>query len=173
MSDLPANRTPEQIRSNIEATRKELAFSVNDLRSKVAELTNWRSSWPTTARPALAGAAVAGFVIGGGVAATVLAASAGAAGARLGAGSGPPGAPAAASGGSSLGIASARGWMPRTSRYSRTAIWIVAATGTATIAPRTPSSVPPNSTATMTRNGLICTARFWICGWTRLFSTCW
>ena len=42
MSSLPANRTPEQIRSSIEDTRKELAFSVNDLRSKVGELTNWR-----------------------------------------------------------------------------------------------------------------------------------
>ena len=35
MSSLPANRSPEQIRSSIEETRQELAFSVNDLRSKV------------------------------------------------------------------------------------------------------------------------------------------
>ena len=53
------------------------------------------------------------------------------------------------------------------------AIWIEAATGTATSAPRMPSSVAPNSTDTITRNGLICTARFWIWGWIRLFSTCW
>ncbi len=30
------------IRASIEETRHELAFSVNDLRSKVAEVTNWR-----------------------------------------------------------------------------------------------------------------------------------
>ena len=30
------------IRASIEETRHELAFSVNDLRSKVAEITNWR-----------------------------------------------------------------------------------------------------------------------------------
>ena len=68
---MPANRTPEQIRSSIEDTRKELAFSVNDLRSKVSELTNWRRQLADNRTAALAGAAVAGFVIGGGVAATV------------------------------------------------------------------------------------------------------
>ena len=35
-------RSPEMIRASIEETRHELAFSVNDLRSKVAEITNWR-----------------------------------------------------------------------------------------------------------------------------------
>ncbi len=70
-SSLPANRSPEQIRSSIEDTRKELAFSVNDLRSKVGELTNWRRQLSDNRTAALATAAVAGFVIGGGVAATV------------------------------------------------------------------------------------------------------
>jgi len=70
MSDLPANRTPEQIRSNIEATRRELSVSVDDLRSKVGELTNWRKQLADNREAALATAAVAGFVIGGGVAAT-------------------------------------------------------------------------------------------------------
>jgi hypothetical protein len=59
------------IRAEIEATRQELAFSVNDLRSKVTELTNWRGQLIRNRRTALIGAAVAGFVIGGGVAATV------------------------------------------------------------------------------------------------------
>ncbi len=68
---MPVNRTPEQIRSSIEDTRKDLAFSVNDLRSKVAEITNWRRQLADNRTAALAGAAVAGFVIGGGVAATV------------------------------------------------------------------------------------------------------
>jgi hypothetical protein len=64
-------RSPEMIRAEIEETRRELAFSVNDLRSKVTELTNWRAQLVRNRRTALIGAAVAGFVIGGGVAATV------------------------------------------------------------------------------------------------------
>jgi len=64
-------RSPEQIRTSIEETRRELAFSVNDLRSKVTELTNWRRQLAENREKALIGAAVAGFLIGGGVAATV------------------------------------------------------------------------------------------------------
>jgi hypothetical protein len=64
-------RSSEQIRSSIEETRRELAFSVNDLRSKVSELTNWRRQLAENRDKALVGAAVAGFLIGGGVAATV------------------------------------------------------------------------------------------------------
>jgi dienelactone hydrolase len=67
---LPA-RSPEQIRGSIEETRRELAFSVNDLRSKVAEITDWRRQLTRNRQAALVGAAVTGFVIGGGVAATV------------------------------------------------------------------------------------------------------
>ncbi len=67
----PATRSPEQIRSEIEETRRELSFSVNDLRSKVTELTDWRRQLVKNKRTALVGAAVAGFVIGGGVAATI------------------------------------------------------------------------------------------------------
>ena len=63
-------RSPEQIRTSIEETRRELAFSVNDLRSKVSELTDWRRQLADNRGGALVGAAVAGFVIGGGVAAT-------------------------------------------------------------------------------------------------------
>ena len=64
-------RSPEMIRASIEETRHELAFSVNDLRSKVAEVTNWRGQLIRNRRTALIGAAVAGFVIGGGIAAGV------------------------------------------------------------------------------------------------------
>jgi hypothetical protein len=64
-------RSPEQIRASIEETRRELAFSVEDLRSKVSELTNWRRQLSENRNTALIGAAVAGFVVGGGVAATV------------------------------------------------------------------------------------------------------
>jgi hypothetical protein len=63
--------SPEIIRASIEDTRRELAFSVNDLRSKVAELTDWRRQLVENRNAALIGAAVAGFVIGGGIAATV------------------------------------------------------------------------------------------------------
>jgi hypothetical protein len=65
-----ASENPELIRASIEETRRELAFSVNDLRSKVAELTDWRRQLAENRNTALIGAAVAGFVIGGGVAAT-------------------------------------------------------------------------------------------------------
>jgi hypothetical protein len=64
-------RSPELIRASIEETRRELAFSVNDLRSKMTEITNWRGQLVKNRNAALVGAAVAGFVIGGGVAATV------------------------------------------------------------------------------------------------------
>jgi hypothetical protein len=63
-------RSPEMIRQSIEETRRELTFSVNDLRSKMTEITDWRRQLRRNRKPALIGAAVAGFVIGGGVAAT-------------------------------------------------------------------------------------------------------
>jgi hypothetical protein len=65
------SQSPEMIRASIEETRRELTFSVNDLRSKVTELTNWRGQLVRNRKAALIGAAVAGFVVGGGVAATV------------------------------------------------------------------------------------------------------
>ena len=61
-------RTPEQIRASVEATRQELQFSLNDLESKVHELTDWRSMLARNRKQVLIGAAVAGFVIGGGIA---------------------------------------------------------------------------------------------------------
>lgn len=65
------SQNPEMIRASIEETRRELAFSVNDLRSKMTEITNWRGQLVRNRKAALVGAAVAGFVIGGGVAATI------------------------------------------------------------------------------------------------------
>jgi dienelactone hydrolase len=64
-------RSPAEIRTSIETTRQELAFSVNDLRTKVSALTNWRRPLAQNPQAAIVGAAVAGFVIGGGIAATV------------------------------------------------------------------------------------------------------
>ncbi len=57
--------------------------------------------------------------------------------------------------------------------YSRMVIWIAAATGIASSAPRIPNSVEPNSTAISTISGSSCTARAWMRGWMMLFSICW
>ena len=70
-SPSPEPRRPEVIRASIEETRRELTFSVEDLRAKVTEVTDWRAQLVKNRRNALIGAAVAGFVIGGGVAATI------------------------------------------------------------------------------------------------------
>lgn len=71
MSSLPANRSPEQIRASIEEARRELSYSVNDLRSKVAEIADWRRQLSENRTAALTTAAVTGFLVGGGIAATV------------------------------------------------------------------------------------------------------
>jgi dienelactone hydrolase len=70
-ASVPANRTPEQIRSSIEDTRRDLALSVNDLRSKVTEIADWRRQLSQNRGAALTTAAVTGFVVGGGIAAAV------------------------------------------------------------------------------------------------------
>jgi hypothetical protein len=64
-----ATRSPEEIRASIERNRAQLAVSVGRLRGELAEVTNWRKQLRTHRPQALAGAAVAGFVIGGGIAA--------------------------------------------------------------------------------------------------------
>jgi hypothetical protein len=68
---MTGSRNPELIRQSIEETRRELAFSVNDLRAKMTEVADWRGHLRHNRGAALAGAAVAGFVIGGGVAGVV------------------------------------------------------------------------------------------------------
>jgi hypothetical protein len=62
-------RTPEEIRASIEANRAELAVSLSTLKGEVAELTDWRQQIREHQREVAIGAAVAGFVIGGGIAA--------------------------------------------------------------------------------------------------------
>jgi dienelactone hydrolase len=64
-------RSSSEIRASIEETRRELSYSVSDLQSKVKELTNWRAKLSENQQTAIIGAAVAGFVIGGGIAATL------------------------------------------------------------------------------------------------------
>ena len=61
-------RTPEEIRASVENTRQELQYSIRDLEAKVNELTDWRSLLARNRKQVLIGAAVAGFVIGGGIA---------------------------------------------------------------------------------------------------------
>ena len=62
-------RTPEEIRRSIEANRAELGIAVDRLRAEVAEVTDWRKQLNRHRKQVLIGAAVAGFVIGGGIAA--------------------------------------------------------------------------------------------------------
>lgn len=64
---MPA-RSAEEIRAAIEADREQLGTAVEKLRVEVAELTDWRKQLRTHQREVVIGAAVAGFVIGGGVA---------------------------------------------------------------------------------------------------------
>jgi hypothetical protein len=62
-------RTPEEIRRSIESNRAELAVSLQKLRGEVAEVTDWRKQLREHQQEILIGAAVAGFVLGGGIAA--------------------------------------------------------------------------------------------------------
>jgi hypothetical protein len=64
-----ADRSPAEIRMSVEETRRELEFSLNDLSAKVTEITDWRTQLVKHKRELVIGAAVAGFVIGGGIAA--------------------------------------------------------------------------------------------------------
>ena len=64
---MPA-RSPEEIRQSIEANRAELGMAVERLRQEVAVVTDWRSQLRQHQKQVLIGAAVAGFVLGGGIA---------------------------------------------------------------------------------------------------------
>ena len=58
-------RSSDQIRADIERQRSELSRSVDALRGRVAELTDWRRQIREHRREVAIGAAVAGFAIGG------------------------------------------------------------------------------------------------------------
>jgi hypothetical protein len=66
---MSAARSPEEIRRSIEANRAELGLAVERLRGEVTKATDWRAQLRRHQREAIIGAAVAGFVIGGGIAA--------------------------------------------------------------------------------------------------------
>lgn len=57
-------RSPEQIRSDIERHRSDLTHSVELLRAKGAEITDWRRQVHRHRRKVVAGAVIAGFAIG-------------------------------------------------------------------------------------------------------------
>jgi hypothetical protein len=62
-------RSPEEIRQSIEANRVELGMAVERLRGEVTKAADWRRQFELHRKEILIGAAVAGFVVGGGIAA--------------------------------------------------------------------------------------------------------
>ena len=62
-------RSPIEIRASVENTRQELEYSLNDLQAKVRQISDWKAQLAAHRKEVLIGAAVAGFVIGGGIAA--------------------------------------------------------------------------------------------------------
>jgi hypothetical protein len=64
-----AARTPDEIRASIEQNRQELGTSIEKLRVEVVRLTDWRAQLRRHQQQAMIGAGVAGFVLGGGIAA--------------------------------------------------------------------------------------------------------
>ena len=68
---MPAGRSPQEIRLSVQETRRELEFSIGDLKSKIAELTDWKRQLSEHRQTALIAAAGTGFVLGGGIAGVV------------------------------------------------------------------------------------------------------
>jgi orotate phosphoribosyltransferase-like protein len=58
-------RSSAEIRRDIEIHREQLGHSVEALRSRVTELTDWRRQVREHRRELIVGAAVAGFAVGG------------------------------------------------------------------------------------------------------------
>jgi len=59
-----AERSAEEIRREIELQRRDLGHSVEALRGRVTELTDWRRQVEQHRGQLIAGAAVAGFALG-------------------------------------------------------------------------------------------------------------
>jgi hypothetical protein len=68
MATTQPGRSPEQIRASIEANRLELARSLDNLRGEIQVASDWRRQLQLHQKQVLIGAAVAGFVLGGGIA---------------------------------------------------------------------------------------------------------
>jgi hypothetical protein len=58
-------RTSAQIRADIDAQRAELGQSVDQLRDRVTELTDWKSQLRKHRKQIIVGAVATGFVVGG------------------------------------------------------------------------------------------------------------
>jgi hypothetical protein len=65
------SRPVAEIRSSIETNRTQLGLSIEQLRGEVTRMTDWRAQYRRHEKPLLIGAAVAGFVLAGGLAALV------------------------------------------------------------------------------------------------------
>ena len=61
-------RSPEDIRRSIEANRAELGVAVEQLRGELTKATDWRAQIRRHQKEIMIGAAVTGFVLGGGIA---------------------------------------------------------------------------------------------------------
>jgi hypothetical protein len=61
-------RTPQEIRASIESNRVQLGEAIAKLRAEVTVATDWRRQVQAHKKQILIGAAVAGFVVGGGLA---------------------------------------------------------------------------------------------------------
>lgn len=64
-------RTPDEIRASIAQRQNDLASSLTELRQEVVTIADWRAQINKHRGKVLAGAAVAGFVLGGGIAAVI------------------------------------------------------------------------------------------------------
>lgn len=64
-----SSRSQQEIQSSIEANRMELARSLGGLRGEIVVAADWRRHFRNNRQTVLVGAAVAGFVVGGGIAA--------------------------------------------------------------------------------------------------------
>jgi hypothetical protein len=60
-----SERSPAEIRRDIDLQRQDLGRSVEALRGRVAELTDWRRQVREHRSQLIVGAAIAGFAIGG------------------------------------------------------------------------------------------------------------
>lgn len=59
-----AQRSPAEIRASIEENRQELVRSVNDARTEIARITDWRQHIADHKQEITIGAAAIGFLIG-------------------------------------------------------------------------------------------------------------
>jgi hypothetical protein len=71
MTSTNNNRTPEQVRGEIEAEREQLASAVEYLRGEIDEATNVTEKVKARLPLIAAGAAATGFVLSGGIGATM------------------------------------------------------------------------------------------------------